>query len=265
MTGVALCLQCLLLAANFGSTPWVACRPRTLLLLLALATPCLTEEQVIPRPRPSQHAGTVEASTARRTSNRLTPKRAIHMDWESYAVPDAVGKLFTGLRGNRVEWGPLAVVSAERRRDNVYILVRGDPSLVDVSANARYVPIRDKLIAAFANRGQVGEPTVTTSATKGDGVRPPHFDMLLRVPKTVGVNAWAHAMNLWPGQRIFANGILVAGPWPVLLEVHQVGSSREALRHAQLMVSGMKRIEQERKERALEMQLVRRTEAICHL
>ena len=198
-----------------------------------------------------------QAHGAAAHSTRLTPRHAVHTDWAAYAASQPLGTLFAGLRGNRVEWGPVTVVSAERRRDNLYILVRGDPSLVGTVAGQWHAPIHDKLIAAFANRGQLGELSDAASSTNEAGVRAPHFDMLLRVPKAIGAETWARATELWPGQRVVANGILIAGPWPVLLEVQQLASSRMALRHAQLMRPAMKRLEQERTERQLEAQLVR--------
>jgi hypothetical protein len=82
--------------------------------------------------------------------------------------------------------------------------------------------------------------------------------MVLRVPKGAADSAVRIlAADLWPGQHIHARGRLAAGPWPVLIDVSQLGSSPEAIEHSRLVAEGTMLLKREGEERVAEAKLVR--------
>jgi hypothetical protein len=122
----------------------------------------------------------------------------------------------------------------------------------------RYKPIRDQRIANFITRGAGG------SAWDGqsDASTGPLFDIVLRVPQSAGAQVWQRAVGLCPGQHVYAGGVLVAGPWPTLIDVQHLCSSLDALRHAKLLPSRLELLRRAEEERRADAALVR-LQCVC--
>ena len=121
----------------------------------------------------------------------------------------------------------------------------------------RYKPIRDQRIANFVARGAGGSSWDDQNDAAQSG---PLFDIILRVPQSVGLDVWQRAVGVWAGQHgeresvcdlfpvvldicliglpvrfgwrsivlsfraVYVGGVLVAGPWPTLIDVQHLCS-----------------------------------------
>lgn len=160
-------------------------------------------------------------------------------------------------------------------------------------SSRRYKPIRDQRIANFVARGAGGSSWDDQNDAAPSG---PLFDIILRVPQSAGLDVWQRAVGVWAGQHgerfcvkaalsgwgyhlnrpaclfgwlsiafsvlaVYAGGILVAGPWPTLIDVQHLSSSIDALRYSKLLPARMELLRHAEEERQADAALVRYSSA----